>query len=211
MKQYMRFVVPLGLAVAAALANYAVLKRHSTKVDVLVLTEDVAEGDAITADRLATIKVQGDEKLFPSALRPENLGEFTNLAVRRNIRAGEVLLRADLERRLLPLYSGEHSWTVRVSVNAADLDLVPGDRVQLFVSPGDGNKPRVFGPYRLRGWDAAEGTGKERTRAYLVAVPNGDAGELQAQAWIDHHRDGGNAVRSIARTTEAPNTKPNVR
>lgn len=203
MTGYTRFLVPLGLAAAAALTNYAVFKRHTTKVEVQVLKADVPEGAVITAEQLDVIKVQGDEKLFPSVLRPEHLGEFTDLAARRDLRAGEVLLRADLKQPLLPLRSGEHSWTVRVPVPAADADLVPGDLVQVVVSPGNGNEPRAFGPYRLRGWEAAEGAGRDRARAYVLAVPNGDRGELQAQGWIDHARDGG-AIRSLSRTTDAP-------
>lgn len=206
MNGYVRFLVPLGLAAAAALANYAVFKRHTSKVEVCVVNADVSEGTVITADKLDFIKVQGDEALFPSALRPENLGEVMNLPARRNLRAGEVLLRADLVRQLLPLNTGEHSWTVHVPVPAAS-DLTPGAHVQLVVSPGDGTKARAFGPYRLRGWDAAEGAGKDRSRAYVLAVPNGDPGALLAQSWIDYGR-GGSAVRSLSRVTDTPAARP---
>ncbi|MFM8272244.1 MAG: SAF domain-containing protein [Gemmata sp.] len=211
MTGYTRFLVPLGLAAAAALANFAVFKRHTTKVELYVLKADIPEGTLITADHLNKIKVQGDTELFPSVLRPENLGEITDLPVRRDLKAGEVLLRADLKQPVLPLNTGEHSWTVRVLLTEAGKDLLPGDWVQVKVNLGNGNEARSFGPYRLCGWHPAEGKEERpRTRAYVLAVQNGDRGELQAEGWLDQGRDGG-AIASLSRTTEPTVTRHNAR
>ena len=209
MTNYTRFLVPLGLALAAAGANYMLVKKQVRKVEVLVVREDVAEGDAVTADKLGVVQIGADEKLFPNALKREDFGGIADLTVRRPLRAGEILFRTDLAAECAPLAAGEVMWHVEVR---RPVTLYPGNPVCVYVIPPEGASkadrlPQSFGPYRFLGWQRSYNSSREPQRTYMLAVPSNDAQVLTARRWIATYRNAADAVAAIEPVT-LPLAKP---
>jgi hypothetical protein len=198
-----RFLIPLGLALAAGAANFVILKRQAARVEVLVAAVDVAEGEALTADKLSTLVVRADERVFPHALKRENLGEIDGLTARRRIRAGEVLFRADVQESVQAPAAGEHTWSVNARVDHVAPLLVPGQSVFVYLMQPDAagsasRAARGFGPYRLLGWQPYQGQAtKEPARQYVFAVPDRDPQESVARAWLASARNSLDVVQAI--------------
>jgi hypothetical protein len=182
-----RFLVPLSLAAAAAVANFVLISRQTAKVEVVVLVADVPAGTVITRKHLGTMAIRADAKLFPNALRADELGLVEGMTARRSLRAGEILFRADVaDDALLPLNPGEHStWTVTVRPDRVVPFLTPGQSVSLSVpDPSDPNVWVEVGAYRLLGSNPA-GTAKDPRRQLVLAVPADDPGRAKYAGLID--------------------------
>ena len=197
-----RFLVPLGLAAAAAVANFVLISRQTAKVEVVVLVADVPAGTALTRDHLGKMVLRADAKLFPNALRTDEVGLVEGMVARRSLKKGEILFRADVEDDAqLPLVAPEHhTWTVTVKPEQITAFVTPGQRVVLkapaLPAPGDTNSARrdpnnpevvILGPYRLVGANTV-GSVKDPRRQLVLAVPENDEGEALYAGLVDTPR-----------------------
>ena len=132
-----RHVLVVVLAVAAGVANVAVLRGADPATEVLVVANPVAAGAPIGPEDLGTSSVAASGDLLGSLVAAERLASFDGLVATRPLSPGEPLLvgdavdpgRADgLRSMSLPL--SEDS-----AVGGA---LVPGDRVDVIGVSDDG-------------------------------------------------------------------------
>src|SRR4051812_13582286 len=92
-----RYLLPAALGLVAAGGNYVALSRATATVELVALRADVPPGTPLRPEHLKPVGVRGDSALFAGAVRWDKREAVDMLTLRRTVRAGELLLRADIE------------------------------------------------------------------------------------------------------------------
>jgi hypothetical protein len=145
-----RILIPIGLAVVAAAANFVLLQQATATTGVLVLKGDVPAGQAIQMSDLTVVQVRADPAVIAAAYPAANVTELIGMRFRRPMDAGGLVLKSDVdvEGSNLHLYPGERDGSLLLAASAVPVELSTGEYVE-FTLPGlDG---RQHGPFRVLG------------------------------------------------------------
>ena len=173
-----RLVIPVALAVAAAAANFVLLKRATATTTVLVLADDVPAGRPIAPADLKPAEVRADPDVIAAAYPAAKEAELLRRSFRRDLKKGELVLHADVDvdAHTFAPRAGERAGELLIRKRDLPVGLVPNAPVEIVVrwSGGseDGGRTRTLGPFRYMG-EKTEPTenGKEvHTRMYLAAA-----------------------------------------
>ena len=173
--------IPLLFAIAAAGANFAVLRTVKDPVPLLAAKTDLKAGKPIREENLTVIQVAAGPEALQSLLHQADLGKVVQKVLNRDLKAGElVLLRdvrssvEDISAQLLP---NESTMTLNVPGQRVGNDLRPGDLVVCLcpeLVAQEGNRPTGavlrYGPFRLLGIDIPAGKDRLNTRKITLAV-----------------------------------------
>jgi len=156
--------IPLLFAVAAAGANFAVLRTVREPVPLVAAKTDLKAGKPLREENLTIIPVTAAPEALQSLLHQADLGKVVQKTLNRDLKAGELVLMRDVRSsaeditgQLLP---NESTLTLSVPGQRVASDLRPGDLVVCMcpeVVPQEGNRPTGvilrYGPFRLLGVD----------------------------------------------------------
>jgi hypothetical protein len=174
-----RYWLPASLGLIAAAGNYVVLSRATTTHTLVALRADVKPGVPLADEHLYPAAVRGGEPLFQAGVVYSDRQAVFGKTVRRPLKAGELVLRADVENhdyQVDPtlLYPGETTLTLPARLTAVDSRPVPGGYVTLFVrntGPAALASPlKPYGPFRLLGWSRSLSQREPDLIAVTVAV-----------------------------------------
>jgi len=129
-------MLALGVVLAGlgALAGAWVFTSFSHRVEVLALTQNVAVGAQVTSADLAPVAISAGSGVKSIPVRQE--GQVTGLVAAVSLRAGALLVPADLTSALVP---GAGQQLVPVALKSDQLPasgLSPGDQVLVVATPG---------------------------------------------------------------------------
>jgi hypothetical protein len=184
----LRVLIPIILGVVAGLINYLVMRSVTTTLDLVAVKDEVKLGTELTPEMFDKVSLRADAKIFRSAVPWSDRGMLVRRRVNRPLRAGEVVLFADVRheggedvrRNLRP---GEASLTAVVPQKRMPPGIRPPDEVTFILAPstegGEVTGPgRLVGPFRVVGLgDLTDPslTGRmprdEGMRKVIVAIP----------------------------------------
>jgi hypothetical protein len=182
-----RILIPLGLGLVAALANFLAVRSKTAAIEIVAVTRDVKAGHELTDADLVAVAVRADSAIEVSAVRYDRRGELLGRKVNRALRAREVLFATDTVRRVgddvqTNLRPGEVTRTLLVKAGCVAPNLQVGDQVGLLLRGGalstGGSDLRLVGPYRLVGVSEKD---VQEQRTVVLALPV-TAGQLGPDA-----------------------------
>ena len=145
---------PIYLAIGVALVVVAVIgmltavNAMRATTDVLVLTNEVQQGETIESKDLAAKSVNVDADL--GALPASERGRVVGTSASTRLPAGTVLLPSAITNQVVP---GEGLTMVGITVSYSHLPsepIVPGDMVRVVDTPRDQDDPPVQGPINTK-------------------------------------------------------------
>jgi len=145
---------PIYLAIGVALVVVAVIgmltavNAMRATTDVLVLTNEVQQGETIESKDLAAKSVNVDADL--GALPASERGRVVGMSAGTRLPAGTVLLPSAITDQVVP---GEGLTMVGITVSYSHLPsepIVPGDMVRVVDTPRDQDDPPVQGPINTK-------------------------------------------------------------
>jgi hypothetical protein len=172
-----RILIPVGLGVVAALANFVAVRNKTATIEIVAVTRDVKAGHELADADLVGVAVRAESALEVSAVRYDKRGELLGRKVNRALRAREVVFSSDTLRRVgddvqANLRPGEISRTLSVKAGCVAPNLQVGDEVGLLLRGGpmttDGHELRLVGPYRLIGLGEKDNIDQ---RTVVLALP----------------------------------------
>ena len=176
-----RLWLPAVFGLIAAAGSYTVLSRATTTHTLLALKADVKLGEPIQEHHLYAVPVRGGRPLFEGGIAYDQRDAVYGKTVRRPVKAGELLLRADVENHdsqvdLTLLRDGETTLTLPARLSAVDSRPVPGYLVMLVVrqtgSVANSNPLKAYGRFRFLGWSRIPNGRESDLIAVSVAVPS---------------------------------------
>ncbi len=143
-----RLLIPVALAVAAAAANFVLLKRATATTAVVVLKQDVPAGRPVELADLTVAQVRADKVVFQSAYPAADVKSLSGSTFRRDLKKGELVITFDID-------VDQQTWELRPGERDSSLTLPPGELPDglrandtvVFVLPGG----EPVGPYRFLG------------------------------------------------------------
>lgn len=206
-----RILIPIGLAVVAAAANFVLLQQATATTGVLVLKGDVPAGQSIQMSDLTVAQVRADPAVIAAAYPAANVTELIGMRFRRNMDAGGLVLKTDIdvEGISLKLYEGERDCSLLLPA-AAHVDLSTNEYVEFTLPDGSG-KPH--GPFRVLGTRLVVSRfGDEKFTRVLFAGPDVSGvmrakGKTADEFKLAHETQMSRLVRGAA-TGQRVNTQP---
>src|SRR5262249_1709166 len=116
---YLRWLIPLGLGLAAGVINFYVMWSLVSPVELVVVKEDVKAGTELTEEMLGklAVHVEDSKKFFRSAVPYADRGtSLLHLRAKRDLKKDEVVFFDDVWRKggRVELPPGEASLTLNV-------------------------------------------------------------------------------------------------
>src|SRR5262245_7132697 len=133
-----RILIPVGLGLFAAVANFFVLRAATAPIEVIVLAAEVKRGEVLTMDHFERVSMQADPQLVQAAVPWDKRGVLVGRKANRPLKKGELLFYRDAAQDpgddvRASLQPGETTYTVKVSTDRLASNLRPGDQVGFLV------------------------------------------------------------------------------
>lgn len=181
----LRILLPVVLGLGAAAGNYVTVSRHTANTQLVAVREDVKPGTPLKPEHLVPVGVRGDAPLFAGVVTWDRRQAVEGMTLRRKVKAGELLFRADVEHEANQidkgLADGYRTVTLPARLSALAVRPLPGENVYLVFKHASGGAAGPVGPFRFLGWVAAPPAhGRESDAVYVsVAVGPNDAREAE--------------------------------
>lgn len=120
------------------LLSYAVYAKVATETSVVVLKETVYRGEAIQADDLSKIVIQGDA--FPNAIPASRMAEVVDRRATFDLPAGSIMSTQSIADTAVPMPGRAVVGLKLVSGQAPAVLLLPSSPVRLVALPGVGTE-----------------------------------------------------------------------
>lgn len=171
----LRILLPVLLGAGAAAGNYVYMSRHAADTQLVALRVEVKPGTPLKPEHFVSVGVRGGDALFAGTFRwnPKNLGALEGMTLRRPVKAGELLLRADVEHashQIAPPPEGYRTLTLPARLPALAVRPHAGENVVLVFKQTSSASSAPVGPFRFLGWVAAPPAGGRDPDAVQVAV-----------------------------------------
>ena len=175
-----RLWLPAVFGLIAAAGSYTVLSHATTTHTLLALKADLKLGEAIQEHHLYAVPVRGGRPLFQGGIPHDQRDAVYGKTVRRHVKAGELLLRADVENHdyqvdLTLLRNDETTLTLPARLSAVDSRPVPGCLVVLLVrqtgSAAYSNPLKSYGRFRFLGYTRTANGRESDLISVSLAVP----------------------------------------
>lgn len=199
-----RILIPIGLAVVAAAANFVLLQQATATTGVLVVSRDVPAGQPITRDDLTVAKLRGDAAVFAAAYPAANQNELIGMTFRRDMSKGGMVLKADANGSGdWVLQPGERTASLLVRAgNGAD-GLTTNDTIEVTLPTADGGWGGRVGPFRVLGTARvmSKKGGESFTRVEFAGTDVTAVQQAKVNAGDEFKLAGGTFISRVAKGT----------
>jgi Flp pilus assembly protein CpaB len=170
----------VAICLGALLAAWAWTATTNTQ-EVLVARHTIERGAVIEADNLARVRISADP-----ALKPVSAGQFDQVVGQRAayaVAAGAMLTPDSFTSAVVPTGNNSIVGVALTPAQAPGLDLTPGDRVRVVVTPAQGEELPTGVPQFSEATVADVHVSDETGQLIVdLLVPHADAAVLAARA-----------------------------